>query len=395
MNVQEAKELEITEGNVRTIHDSDGKLLWGRLAYSTTYDGDSSQQTYSGKNLFNRNDIALGKSWSGGIGTTCYPFTSANTRAVILIPAKANTTYNIHLYESEWYTMQIMGVDSSYIIETAHFIGTSAENTNQLDRSFTTTANTAYIGIKFKYGSAGTTPPAENMIPELYLQLEEGSTSTSYEPYVGGTASPNPSYPQTVNVVTGTQTITVTDGDDATDTYTVNLGAIELAKIGEYQDYIYKSGDDWYIHKEIGKYTFDGSETWTTDSYGTNSWRKDHLFSVANYSQNAIVLLADIAQSVSYSDRTNHDNPPTCVCFYSDTNERFWIRNTTLTTLAQVQSATTGKSVYYLATATDTKITDSSLISQLEAVQEFLTRYGYQSTVVGDIPIIINQTALV
>lgn len=34
-------------------------------------------------------------------------------------------------------------------------------------------------------------------------QLEQGSTATSYEPYVGGTASPNSSYPQTINNVTG------------------------------------------------------------------------------------------------------------------------------------------------------------------------------------------------
>jgi len=33
--------------------------------------------------------------------------------------------------------------------------------------------------------------------------------------------------------------------------YTVDLGQIELCKIGDYQDYIYKSGDDWYLHKEI------------------------------------------------------------------------------------------------------------------------------------------------
>lgn len=33
--------------------------------------------------------------------------------------------------------------------------------------------------------------------------------------------------------------------------YTVDLGPDELYKIGDYQDYIYKSGDDWYLHKEI------------------------------------------------------------------------------------------------------------------------------------------------
>ena len=35
------------------------------------------------------------------------------------------------------------------------------------------------------------------------IQLEEGSTATSYEPYTGGIPSPNPSYPQNIETVTG------------------------------------------------------------------------------------------------------------------------------------------------------------------------------------------------
>ena len=42
------------------------------------------------------------------------------------------------------------------------------------------------------------------------LQLEIGSSATTYEPYVGGIPAPNPSYPQDVQVVTGEQTVKVT-----------------------------------------------------------------------------------------------------------------------------------------------------------------------------------------
>ena len=41
----------------------------------------------------------------------------------------------------------------------------------------------------------------------LYLQLEEGTTATDYEPYCGGQASPNPEYPQEIKVVTGNNVI--------------------------------------------------------------------------------------------------------------------------------------------------------------------------------------------
>lgn len=38
---------------------------------------------------------------------------------------------------------------------------------------------------------------------EALVQLEQGSTATNYEPYVGGTASPNPTYKQDINNVEG------------------------------------------------------------------------------------------------------------------------------------------------------------------------------------------------
>jgi hypothetical protein len=51
--------------------------------------------------------------------------------------------------------------------------------------------------------------------------------------------------------------------------------------------------------------------------------------------------------------------------------------------------------VYYaLAAPTDTKITDATLVGQLNAVHEWLTRYGYNSTVSGNLPIIIDRTNL-
>lgn len=38
---------------------------------------------------------------------------------------------------------------------------------------------------------------------KIYPMIEEGSTATSYEPYTGGQASPNPDYPQEITNVTG------------------------------------------------------------------------------------------------------------------------------------------------------------------------------------------------
>ena len=43
MDMQNVSNLQIPEGIVRTIHDKDNRLLWGRVAYNTKYDGNTVQ----------------------------------------------------------------------------------------------------------------------------------------------------------------------------------------------------------------------------------------------------------------------------------------------------------------------------------------------------------------
>lgn len=80
---------------------------------------------------------------------------------------------------------------------------------------------------------------------------------------------PTPEFPETIQTVTGEQTIVVSDGANQSQSLTVDLGSIELCKIGTYQDYIYKSGGDWYVHKEIGKIASYNGESITTDYIST------------------------------------------------------------------------------------------------------------------------------
>ena len=79
------------------------------------------------------------------------------------------------------------------------------------------------------------------------IQIEEGSVSTSYEPYQGST-------------------------------YPISLGNIELCKIGNYEDYIFKNEvnspyydsnltlDKWYKHSAVHKAILDGSENFSTNN---------------------------------------------------------------------------------------------------------------------------------
>ena len=49
--------------------------------------------------------------------------------------------------------------------------------------------------------------------------------------------------------------------------------AIELCKIGDYQDSIVKDNGKWYLNKQIGKVVLNGSESWWQDRELTNTWR--------------------------------------------------------------------------------------------------------------------------
>ena len=258
MNLQDVNNITMTEGTVRTIHDSNGKLLWGKLTYSTTYDGDTEQD-----------------------------------------------------------------------------------------------------------------------------------------------GTPAPDSPVTIDVVTGSQTVTISDGTN-TGSFTVNLGTTELCKIDTYQDYIYKSGDDWYLHREIETYTFNGTESWNEQSkfsttnrmlFGLNA---DSIISGDNISnrtgisnefefksvQNTFEVTGFyFNQSSNYSKWIYVKIPRSLLPSEDNTGFETWLSNNNL-------------KIYYNATPTDTKITDNTLIGQLNSIHQFLTRYGYTGTVSGNLPLVINQTTL-
>lgn len=71
--------------------------------------------------------------------------------------------------------------------------------------------------------------------------------------------------PATIYVMTGVSTLTI-----GTETYTIDLGNIELVKVQNQKDYIYKDGDTWKIHKVIGKIESYDGETITTDYVSTS-----------------------------------------------------------------------------------------------------------------------------
>lgn len=300
-----------------------------------------------GENLFDiDNAFHVSISGNGAVGT------NEDYRTTDYLPTQPNTSY----YFS---TTQISGQTSkqiyiAYYDSNKTFI--SRTSYNLLGSAFTTPTNTHFIraGVYSK--------GQENVM------LKKGSTATTYEPYIGS------SYP-------------------------LYLGNIELCKIGDYQDYIYKEHGSWYLHKEIGKVVLDGSERWilrtdVTQASGYYTFRNaDYIsgeftsnsFGYSNYYE---VVTSGNAEKNNIR-LVNSDGCGTQICINGDIVKTAQELKTWLSTHNTI--------VYYvLATPTNTLIEDTTLIEQLEEIKsansyEGQTNISHDS---NDAPFLVDVSAL-
>lgn len=469
-----------------TITEQAGKLESFQL------DGDTFQQSYTGKNLLNPN-----QTWTNQTIDTSGNIVSNNNTALsdyISVQAGQSYVFSQTQLTATNYLPNIV----SYFNSSKTWIG-RGQVLNLDPQTFTTPENCAYIRFGY-YSASGLNP---NNLWQLITnaQLEAGSTVSAYEPFVGGTPSPNPDYPQPVQTVTGEQTVTVSgknifdqnaayaqgyigdgvgaiissttsitnlgyylvepsttyaiswtavktgttvrrvayyaqdkmyisrsaeltsgstfttpadcryiraylncsDGISASDApapyikdvqiekgstattyapysttdYPISLGSIELCKLGTYQDYIYKDGDSWKVHKVIGSNIFDGTEPWSQSGDTTES-----VYA-------ALVNLMGIGLNYAFTGHSlskmnsfyfiNYGETPNPGAFKIVTNAggvaqhlRIMFDKSKIPTLDSAKAwVSTNKPKLYsvLYTATDTTITDATLIAQLEAVR--------------------------
>ena len=116
------------------------------------------------------------------------------TGNTITYELEANKNYTFTLYEKK-------NVNSVQLLRVANDNFVAMGTLNDIgSRTISYTANTN-LYIRCSYTSL-------NVETSVKVMLEEGTTSSNYEPYTNG-ASPNPDYPQEVHVVSGDNTITV------------------------------------------------------------------------------------------------------------------------------------------------------------------------------------------
>ena len=158
-------------------------------------------------------------------------------------------------------------------------------------------------------------------------------------------------------------------GDNINAYYPYGTTPIELCKIGDYQDYIYKDNGTWYLHKEIGKVVLDGTENWQVNGTGTANW--------FYYYYNGISPKISDGFS-NYFTYTPIGSTTTDIGFFLS-NNYMRVRTTSEDTTTNFKTWLSNNNtiVYYvLATPTNTIITDTTLISQLEALKGANSYYG-------------------
>ncbi len=269
-----------------------------------------------GKNLFDKNNLTI---------LNAYVSTDAisgqdNSSRLVVIPVKPNTTYTISKsnrgFDGSHQWMERIAEFSSVPTYSTLFI--VKYNNVGMSYTFTTGSTTNYIAYGVAYGATY----ISNL--QIYLdtiQLEKGTTATSYLPYTKQTLP-------------------------------LNLGTIELCKIGNYEDYFYKNSDKWYLKKNVLK---------TSDVIGSLSK------TISDMVSNATVY--------SYCGGT--------------------VSGTTIT---YSSALTVENEIYYpTTTPTNTEITDTTLINQLEAIYNKATSYQDQTNITqvnNDLPFVITASAI-
>lgn len=203
---------------------------------------------------------------------------------------------------------------------------------------------------------------------DIKIESDKPTLNINYNVVKG---SPLPDNPSKVKVVTGNNVITISNGDGTSEQeYPINLGNIELCKIGNYQDYFYKENDNWYKYNVIGKVVLNGTESSWLENNTTKGLFQVTLSNIYN-DVNTINAMSNllignnannILQASGYVDNS--------IATYNSNRLLFRINNyaNNLSGLKLFLSNNNLIAYYVLNVPTTIQITDNTLISQLDAV---------------------------
>lgn len=184
----------------------------------------------------------------------------------------------------------------------------------------------------------------------------------------------------------------------ASQTYPLSLGSIELAKIETYQDYITGTIDNWKVVKNIKKIILDG-DTDFTKATTQEVFYKANLVTDATKTGINIMSTAFVGKTTVGSASTMASNPDNSIALTSSTDGRLYIKATQFADATALDTYLANNNVtcyYELETPTEETITDTTLISQLNAIynaRSYAGQTNITSTYANE-QMIISATAL-
>ena len=287
-----------------------------------------------GKNLFDKNAVTTGK-WlniSGELETAVNYVVSDYIEVIsgqtYYIPSRATTRTKYYKADKSVYS--------------------NTWDVTSNAQAITIPGGVKYIRISIMVAGTGA-------IDLNTFQFEKSSTATTYTPYVS-------------------------------QTYPINLGSIELCKIGDYQDYIYKNNGNWYKYGAVNKIVFDGSEDWS--SYNDYVYRGINKQGVGNLGYCDKTIFG--GQNFQYASSVKTTVQVKNLVSY-------WGMSDTTTTTWRTYLSNNNLIFYYpIATPTITEITDTTLIEQLDNLEKAYS-YDTQTNISQtnqDKPFIISYEAI-
>ena len=288
-----------------------------------------------GKNLLNPDENVWQQGFYNYNGSGQY--TSNNNYRVCQIykqKVEEETTYSVQLPSNMAFRVDGWKLDGTYLGQNAIKAWYDSSPT---PTTFTVPAN-SYFAITLGAKSNGF-QFNPSMVKNFEIQVEYGSTASTYEAY----------------------------------------GTVFLGKIGDYQDKIYYDVDTskWMLHKEIGKTIFNGSENWGYTSGAHPRFSLDFSsLALGGGTGSTPIVMSDYFVGSDVS--TIYAGKDLAIGAHASLHA-FWIRYDAITSASDFKTWLTSNptTVYYaLATATDTEITNETLIEQLNSIFETELKEG-------------------
>lgn len=287
------------------------------------YQGQSSEVNL-GKNLFDKDNAPVVNGYVDGTGK----IVSGGGNKLTYIKLKPSMTYTLTQTFKSAVNVRVSLFNTTPVVNaTGTILGTFSADSTTITQTFTTTSSDTYLGwVYCNTNNIGGHTEAEFLGS---IQVEAGSQATSYAEY---------------------------------------FTPIELAKVGTYQDRIYKDGSKWYIEKQVGKKILSGV-TWGYDASVPRLYTNASGWGAiipASTSTN-FEGISDKFVSGSWESVVTNKNTGMALSAGGYLN----FVDTSWSSQGDAETDANNTTVYYaLATPTDTEITDATLLAQLEHIYQ-------------------------